>query len=145
MANVVAYLWEKDKQFKNWVKRNGWRGIAVELAIGLSLVLSLYFFGRKNYMKTLDSGKNCFSKTDSIFIDKSAGYLDQVGFKFTDYKGQLYIGRYPKDIRISKFDFSRTYTTRYLCDRPKYKELILEDWDESKYKKDSKGRVVLKD
>ena len=140
---MIVYLWKKNKQFKAWIKRNGWKGIIVEFTIGLSLVLCLYFIGRKYYMETLNFGKNCFCKTDSVFIDKTAGYINQVGFKFTDFKGQLYTGRYPKDIRMSNFDFSRTYTVRYLCDRPKYKELILEDWDKSKYKKDSKGRFIL--
>ena len=141
---MIVFLWEKNKQFKAWVKRNGWKGIVVELSLALSLGLGIYIIGRNYYMETLNSGQNCFCKTNSVFIDKTAGYLNQVGFKFTDYKNNEIIGRYAQHISISSFDFSRTYTVRYLCDTPKYKELLLEDWDESRYVKDNKGRYLLK-
>lgn len=140
---MIVYLWKKNKQFKAWVKKNGWKGLVVEFTLGLSLVLSIYFIGRNLYMKTLNSGQNCFCKTDSVFIDRT-NYLDQIGFTFTTHKGEQIRYLSPIDVDLKTFNYSRPYTVRYLCDDYTYNELILVDWDKSKYKKDHKGRYLLK-
>lgn len=143
---MIVYLWNKNKQFKDWIKRNGWKGLVVEFILGLSLALGIYFIGDYFYNKKLKQGKQCYTKTVYIGIDKS-NYLDNIHFKFVTHLGDTILSRdkNTQTWELSKFDLSKTYTVRYLCDRPKYKELILEDWDKSKYKKDSKGRFMLPD
>lgn len=141
---MIKYIWNKNKQFKAWVKKNGWKGIAVEFFLGLTLALGIYFIQDYFYNKKLREGKQCYAKTIYIGIDKS-NYLDNIHFKFVTYKGDTILFRSP-DVSINEVSsFSRFYTVKYLCDNPKYNRLILEDWDESKYVNDSQGRYFLMD
>jgi hypothetical protein len=143
---MIVYLWELNRRFKAWVKRNGWKGLVIEFSIGLSLALGIYFIGDYFYERKLKEGKQCYTKTVYIGIDKS-NYLDNIHFKFVTYLGDTILSR-DKNTQVwelSKFDLSKTYTVKYLYNNPKYKELILEDWDESKYIKDDKGCYFLKD
>lgn len=142
---MIVYLWNKNKQFKAWIKRNGWKGLVVEFILGLSLALGIYFIGDYFYNKKLKEGKQCYTKTVYIGIDKS-NYLDNIHFKFITYTGDTILFRDPNTPtwEVTSFDFSKVYTVKYLCDEPKYNTLIKEDWDKSKYKKDNKGRVLLK-
>jgi len=113
-----------------------------KLAFGLILMYVFYFFGRKHYMEKLDVGLNCFCKADSVFIDKT-NYLDQIGFTFTIHTGEQIRYLSPINVDLKRFDYSRIYTVRYLCDEYKYNELILEDWDENKYVKNEKNQYLL--
>gem|GEM_PF-7050697 len=125
------------------LKKNRVIWFLIKLTFGLAIIYLLQWIGRKEYRSTLDSGQNCYCKTDSIYVDHTAGYIDQIGYIFTDFKNEQRVALYPKDTTLSDFNFSRTYTVKYLCDNPRYKELILEDWDKSKYKVDNFGRYLL--
>jgi len=133
--------WQKYKEWKKWKKQNLLRDWAIDIAIGLPLVLGIYFIGRHFYVENLNSGKQCYTKTIYIGVDKKH-YVHQVEFKFVTFKGDTIKSGYAETVNTSTFDYSRTYTVRYLENNPRYKELILEDWDESKYKADSKGCLV---
>lgn len=126
------------------LRRNSVVWFFSKLIIGLILMYSLYLIGRNHYENKLESELNCFCKTDSVFIDKT-NYLDQIGFTFTIYTGKQIRYLSPKDINLKTFNYSRTYTVRYLCEDYTYNELLLEDWDESKYIKDNKNRYLLKE
>src|SRR5690554_1130053 len=116
---------------------------AFKLSTLLVIGYFMSLFGRKHYMEKLDKGLNCFCKTDSVFIDKT-NYLDQIGFTFTIHTGEQIRYLSPIDVNLKRFNYSRIYTVRYLCDEYKYNELILEDWDENKYVKNEKNQYLLK-
>jgi hypothetical protein len=142
---MIVYLWELNRRFKAWVKRNGWKGLVIEFAIGLSLALGIYFIGDYFYERKLKEGQQCYARTIYIGVDKS-NYLDNIQFKFITYTGDTILFRDPNisTRKLSSFDFSRVYTVKYLCDDPKYNTLLIEDWDESKYEKDELGRYLLR-
>ena len=133
------------KKFRVWMKKSMLRTIIIELLFGLVVVSIIYFIQDYYYNEKLEKSKNCYTNTIYIGLDQT-NYLPNIHFKFIHYKGDTILFRTPKvePWQVEGFDFSRTYTVRYVCDEPKYNELIFEDWDESKYKKDSEGRLLLK-
>jgi len=142
MINMKKW-WQKYKEWKKWKNSNKLRMVVIDLGIGLPLVLGLYFIGRYFYTEKLNTGKQCYTKTIYTGIDKKH-YVHQVEFKFVTYTGDTIKSGYAETVNVSKFDYSKTYTVRYLESNPRYKELILEDWNESKYKADDNGCLVPK-
>ena len=114
----------------------------VKLFVLLIISYPIILLIDKHYTNKLNSGKNCFCKTDSVFIDKT-NYLNQIGFIFTIHTGEQIRYLSPIDVNLKRFNYSRIYTVRYLCDEYKYNELILEDWDENKYVKNEKNQYLL--
>lgn len=139
---MISKLKIKINRVISVLRRNSVIWFFSKLTVGLILVYSLYLIGRNFYDNKLDSGLNCFCKTDSVFIDKT-NYLNQIGFTFTVHTDKQIRYLSPKDINFETFNYSRTYTVRYLCKDYKYNELILKNWDESKYVKDSDGKYLL--
>ncbi len=140
---MISKLKAKILQAISILRRNSVIWFFTKLIFGLVIVNSLYFIGRSIYENKLNEGLNCFCKTDSVYIDKT-NYLNQIGFAFTIHTGKQIRYLSPKDINLKTFNYSRTYTVRYLCKEYKYNELILEDWEESKYLKEEDGRYILK-
>lgn len=137
------YLKEKTHQVIISLRKNVLLWFLTKFIFGLLLVYSIYFLVDKHYVKKLESGLNCFCKADSVFIDKT-NYLDQIGFTFTIHTGEQIRYLSPINVDLKRFDYSRIYTVRYLCEEYKYNELILEDWDENKYVKNEKNQYLLK-
>ena len=124
-----------------WMRKSTLRTILVELSFGLVVVSIIYFVQDYFYNKELEERKNCYTKAIYVGIDQT-NYLDNIHFKFVTHSGDTILFRTPKiePWEVHKFDFSRTYTVRYVCDEPKYNELILEDWNSEKYSKKIKPR-----
>lgn len=141
---MISKLKIKINRVISVLRRNSVIWFFTKLIFGLIIVNSLYFIGRSHYENKLNEGLNCYCKTDSVFIDKT-NYLNQIGFTFTIHTDKQIRYLTPKDINLKTFNYSRTYTVRYLCEDYTYNELILKNWDKSNYVKDSDGRYLLKE
>jgi len=124
-----------------WMKKSTFRTILVELPLGLVIVGIVYLIQDYFYNEELENRENCYAKTIYVGIDQT-NYLENIHFKFVTHKGDTILFRTPKiePWEVDNFDFSKTYTVRYVCDEPKYNELILEDWNGEKYNQEIKPR-----
>ena len=115
--------------FFRWVKKYR-NNFFFQLFLGLLVLYILYFFQDSYYKYQLNNGKNIYTNTIKVDINNS-GYVSQLQYFFI-VNGNEFSLMHPEDIDLDDFDYSKTYTVRYLKEDPSYSELILVEWEEYK-------------